>query len=73
MITGAVVLSFLLGAPVTGALTAVQIASLAGMGAQAVPQAVGAVRFLESPTVRAWAAANGEQAIRLQPGIISER
>ena len=73
MITSAVVLSLLLGAPVVGALSAVQIAALAGMGVQAIPNAVGVIRFVNSPAARQTAAANGREAILLQPGAISER
>ena len=31
------------------------------------------IAFMNSPEFRAWAAANGEAAIRLRPGLITER
>lgn len=76
----AVALGLLLGAsgPIAiGALTTFQIAQLALMGIKIVPGALKTERqviaFLDSPQFRAWAAANGDLAIRLRPGEVTER
>lgn len=73
MISASVILSLLLGSSVTGALTATQIAALAGIGIKATPQVIAILQKLDTPQFRAWAARNGDAAIRLQPGITSER
>ncbi len=73
----AIALSVLLGSPVVGALTATQIAALAGIALKGVPTGIKVnaqvIAFLNSAQFRAMAAANGEMAIQLQPGIITER
>jgi len=75
----ALVLSIILGSTVTAgsALTTAQIVSLALIAAKHGPQAIAALRALDelvkTPAFREWAARNGEKAIMLQPGIITER
>ena len=66
----ALALSVLLGSPVVGALSAVQIAALAGMALKEAPKVIAfdvqVWKFLNSPQFRAMAAANGDAAIRWQ-------
>lgn len=73
MISASVLLSLLLGTTVTGALTATQIAALAGIGIKLTPQIIAILQKLDTPEFRAWAARNGDAVIPLQPGISSER
>lgn len=73
----ALVASLLLGTPVTGAITYFQAAALVGTVAKDLPSVVKLLEFLrtqsQTPAFREWAARNGEAAIRLQPGISTER
>lgn len=75
-----VVLGVILGtaAPVSlAAITATQWATIGLVLAKGVPGALRAnqalIKELQSPAFRAWVAANGETAIRLQPGESTER
>ncbi len=66
------------GAPVAlGALTTFQIAQLAIMGIKIAPKAINTerqiIQILNSPAFAQWVAANGDAAIRLQPGESTER
>lgn len=69
----AIALSILVGSHVGAALTVAQIITLAGEAAQALPVAVQEQKqidaYVHSPQFRKWVAANGEAAIRLQPGV----
>lgn len=61
-------------APVSlAAVTATQWVAISLMAAKGIPDAVKLERqldvFIKSPAFAQWAAANGEMAIRLQPGI----
>ena len=76
----AVVLGLLLGGsgPIAlGALTTFQIAQLAVMGIKIAPKALKTeqqiIQLLNSPAFAQWVAANGDAAIRLQPGLSTER
>lgn len=66
----AIALSALLGSPVVGTLSAVQIAALAGMAIKEAPKVIAFDKqvwaFVNSPQFRAMAAANGDAAIRWQ-------
>ncbi len=57
-----------------GAMTALDWAMF---GLQNAPQIIKTERqliaFMQTPQFRAWAARNGEEAIRLRPGISTER
>ncbi len=66
------------GGPVAlGALTTFQIAQLAIMGIKIAPKAINTerqiIQILNSPAFAQWVAANGDTAIRLQPGESTER
>ena len=69
----AVAASLILGFDVTAPITPLGALSLAGAAYKIGPKAVRVQQFFDTPKVRAWAARNGEYAIRLQPGIQTER
>lgn len=66
----ALIVSFLIGAPVTGALTLPEILALAGVLAKELPVAIKTeqqiVAFMQTPEFRAMVEANGDAAIRWQ-------
>ena len=65
----AVIASLLLGSSVGGALTAVQVAQLAALAIKGAPAAIAVIKdvntIVQSPAFRSWAAANGNEAIKL--------
>lgn len=66
----AIALSVLLGSPVAGALSAVQIAALVGIGIKEAPMVIKldaqVIAFMKSAAFRQMLAANGDAAIRWQ-------
>lgn len=72
-----IVMMLIFGAPSFAAMTPALWAIFALNTASSLPKAIKTERkliaFINSPAFRAWAAANGEAAIRLRPGEITER
>lgn len=70
--SAALIASLLLATPVT-TIGPLQIAALAGLGIKEGPEVIALLKKLDTPEFRAWAARNGDGAIRLQPGISTEK
>lgn len=71
--TAAAIAALILGFSVTAPLTPLGALSFLAFTSNVAPKIIKLQQQFDTPAVRAWAARNGDAAIRMRPGISTER